>query len=398
MKAIDRREFLRRSSLACAAVSPLALGSRRLWAQSSGLIHSFHERPPAVLTDLSFDRPQLNLPPVHVDASQVVRTIVGLRPYRPSGFVVRAEKVNDTLIVHNYGHGGAGITLSWGTAHLALQMGCPGHTGAVAVLGSGAVGLATARLLQEAGFDVTIYTKALPAETTSIVAGGEWCPFLVSDPEKTDARFNQQLLAAAEFAYKRYLDMMGDRFGVRWIRSYAVSKDGFDETGPVGLHSAFRDMMPELRELKPEEHPFPAGSSVRQFDTLLIEPPRYLPAMLNAFREASGKVVVREIADRNAIAQLPEKLVFNCTGMGAKDIFEDAELTPVRGQLTFLKPQPEVQYSVSHDELYMLPRTDGILLGGTYELGVASLTPDMQKKRKILARHKAFFESYRTNT
>jgi glycine/D-amino acid oxidase-like deaminating enzyme len=230
------------------------------------------------------------------------------------------------------------------------------------------------------------------------MAGGEWFPFLVADPEKSDARFKTQLLSAAEFAYSRYINMIGDRYGISWIRSYSISRDGFDEDGPIGKHSMFRAMMPEFRDLAPEEHPFLATNSVRQYDTLLIEPPRYLAAMLDAFRAASGAIVVRSIADRNDIAQIPEKLVFNCTGMGAKDIFQDGELTPVRGQLTYLKPQPEVTYAVSHDELYMLPRTDGVLLGGTYELGMASLAPDMVKQRKILARHKAFFDGYRRNS
>jgi glycine/D-amino acid oxidase-like deaminating enzyme len=303
--------------------------------------------------------------------------------------------VNETLVIHNYGHGGAGITLSWGTAQLALQMGCQGYEGSVGVLGCGAVGLATARLLQEAGFEVTIYTKALPPDTTSNAAGGAWTPFLVGDPAKCDAPFNLQLLSAAEFAHKRYLTMLGDRFGVRWIRSYAISRNGFDESSPIGNQSMFRGMRPEFRDLTSAEHPFPADCAVRQFDTLLIEPPQYLQAMMDAFREGSGTIVVGAIPDRASISRLPEKLVFNCTGLGAKDLFDDVELTPARGQLTFLKPQPEVQYAVSHDELYMLPRTDGIALGGTYELGEASLTPDMNKMRQILARHKAFFDGYR---
>lgn len=398
MEAMNRRDFLRRSGLACAGLSPLACLSERTRAQVSGLIKKFQVRPPDPVLDLSFEHLASALTPVRVDDREVIRTTVGLRPYRPSGFVVRAEKVDGTLVIHNYGHGGAGLTLSWGTAQLALQIGCPGHSGSVAVLGSGAVGLATARLLQEAGFQVTIYTKALPPETTSNVAGGEWFPFLVADPEKSDARFNQQLLSAAEFAYRRYLSMMGDRFGIRWVTSYSIAKDGFDEAGPLGMQSAFRGMMPEFRDLKPDEHLFPVTSSVRQYDTMLIEPPRYLPAMLEDFRDASGTILVREIADRAAIARLPEKLVFNCTGMGAKDIFGDDELTPVRGQVTYLKPQPQVNYAVSHDQLYMLPRTEGILLGGTYELGMASLAPDIDKMRKMLARHKAFFDSYRRSS
>src|SRR6476659_1129019 len=62
------------------------------------------------------------LPRVRVSPERVIRTIVGLRPFRPSGFVVRAEKLDDKLVVHNYGHGGAGITLSWGTSHLAVAL------------------------------------------------------------------------------------------------------------------------------------------------------------------------------------------------------------------------------------------------------------------------------------
>ena len=395
MESMNRRDFLLRGSLAYAGCSSLLGFSGRAWAQIDDQSCGVQQNRPYAVSDVSFESPGRNLRPVHIKQDDVMRTIVGLRPYRPSGFVVRAEKIDDTLVIHNYGHGGAGITLSWGTSQLALAIGCPEHTGPAAVLGCGAVGLATARLLQQAGVKTTIYTKALPPDTTSYIAGGQWLPFLVADPNKSDARFNQQLVSAAEFSYERFVAMTGDRFGIRWLRSYSISKNGFNETGPTGLQGQFRSMMPEFRDLTADEHPFPALYSVRQYDSLLIEPPRYLPAMMDAFREASGTVVIRGIADRADLAQLPEKLVFNCTGMGAKDIFPDDELTPVRGQLTILKPQPEVSYGVAHDELYMIPRTDGILLGGTYELGMTSLMPDMDKKRKILARHKAFFDSYR---
>ena len=58
------------------------------------------------------------LPPVIVDESRVIRTVAGLRPYRRSGFVVRAEALGEKRLVHNYGHGGGGITLSWGSSKL----------------------------------------------------------------------------------------------------------------------------------------------------------------------------------------------------------------------------------------------------------------------------------------
>ena len=54
--------------------------------------------------------------PVRASADRVIRTVSGLRPYRPSGFVVRSERIGNKTVVHNYGHGGAGVTISWGCA------------------------------------------------------------------------------------------------------------------------------------------------------------------------------------------------------------------------------------------------------------------------------------------
>jgi D-amino-acid oxidase len=101
---------------------------------------------------------QLHLPKVLVSADREIRTTVCLRPFRAPGFRLATEKLDDKLCVHNYGHGGAGITLSWGTAQLATENVRNSGQKRVAVLGCGVIGLATARLLQQLGKDVTIYT------------------------------------------------------------------------------------------------------------------------------------------------------------------------------------------------------------------------------------------------
>ena len=93
---------------------------------------------------------------VKVSDELVIRTIAGLRPFRRSGFVVKAERMNNTIVIHNYGHGGGGITLSWGTAHLAMELALQTQQRRCAVLGAGAVGLATARLMQDRGWEDTI--------------------------------------------------------------------------------------------------------------------------------------------------------------------------------------------------------------------------------------------------
>ena len=336
------------------------------------------------------------LPRVNVAQDRIIRSICGLRPYRRSGFVVRPEKLGDTLVVHNYGHGGAGITLSWGTAKLAVDMGAPGYSGPVAVLGSGVVGLSTARLLQESGFGVTIYAKDLPPNTTSNVAGGWWYPVTLFDQEFRTPAFSDQFAAACRFAFQRYQIMVGPRYGVRWNPSYQLSHSAPHTTGDFSPQGVVGSLLPELRYLPGSQTPFSGYEYARQFDTMLIEPPIYLPAMMEDFRIANGKIVVRELQTPQEVASLPEKLVFNCTGLGAKALFNDAELTPVKGQLTFLLPQPEVDYSVVYGGgLYMFPRHDGILLGGTHDEGDWSLEVNNQVRDQIVAEHKAFFDSMR---
>ena len=66
--------------------------------------------------------PERRLAPVKVSRDRIIREVVGLRPYRAEGFVVEAERIGPKFLVHNYGHGGAGITLSWGTASLAVDL------------------------------------------------------------------------------------------------------------------------------------------------------------------------------------------------------------------------------------------------------------------------------------
>ena len=128
---------------------------------------------------------------------------------------------------------------------------------------------------------------------------------------------------------------------------------------------------------------------------MLIEPPIYLSAMVRDVRLAGGRIVVRELTGSEEIQGLPEPVVVNCTGLGAKALFGDEELEPVKGQLTFLLPQPEVDYIVIADGLYMFPRRDGVLLGGTFEHGNWSLDVDDAVRQRIVAGHRALFDGMR---
>jgi len=324
---------------------------------------------------------------VRVAADRVIRAVTGLRPFRPSGFVVRADRADDRTIVHNYGHGGGGITLSWGSSALAVDLATAVGQPRVAVIGCGVMGLTTARLLQDRGFEATIYAKDLPPDTTSNIAGGQWSPYTVFDEESATPAFRQQLERAARLSNRYFQNLVGDTYGVRWIENYILRDSPPAQQQP----SPLRDLFFAAEVLPRDQHPF-AASYVSRFTTMLIEPPVFLPAITRDFLLRGGRIRVREFHEQRDLFQLEEKVVVNCAGLGARTLFGDAELTPIKGQLAILLPQPEVDYIMIKGDYYMFPRRDGIVLGGTHDRDEWRLDVDPAVTARILANHRAIFE------
>lgn len=344
---------------------------------------------------------QRRLAPVKVSPARLIRTVVGLRPFRSEGFVVEAEKLGDKLLVHNYGHGGAGVTLSWGTASQAVDLARDfiqskfqraatklrnRHFG-FAVLGCGVSGLSTARLLQQRFADgtgnTTIYAKNLPPDTTSNVAGAWWYPSSVFDPENATVRFTEQFRQACQISHRAFQTLVGPEYGVRWAETYELIRHE---------ESLQRELLGGA-QLYPQTEIYRGAQSyfgfpyTRQFSSMLIEPHTYLRALLRDFYIAGGKVVVKEFKTREEVARLGENMIFNCTGLGARALFNDEKLIPVRGQLEVLLPQPEVDYCYLAGGSYMFPRRDGIILGGTWDHDDWNLEPDPKTTTAILEAH-----------
>src|SRR5438552_1115028 len=60
---------------------------------------------------------------LEIESPRVLRERVGLRPFRKSGVRLEKEKLSDgRVVIHNYGHGGSGFTLSWGCAENAFAI------------------------------------------------------------------------------------------------------------------------------------------------------------------------------------------------------------------------------------------------------------------------------------
>jgi glycine/D-amino acid oxidase-like deaminating enzyme len=354
------------------------------------------------------DRDPRHFAPVKVSRERIIREIVGLRPFRSEGFVVEAQRIGSKLLVHNYGHGGAGITLSWGTATQAVDLvrdfplPAPARrTGRTAprrfaVIGCGVNGLSTARMLQRRYQDgpgtVTIYARDLPPETTSNIAAGYWSPVSLFDPDAASPKFTEQLRTAARISNRAFQLLVGPEYGVRWLEIFTLHRN----------EASLQGELPGGNDLYPQQiiHRDPANyfgfPIVRQYNSMMIEPPIYLRALLRDFYNAGGKIVVREFRSREEIMRLAEPVVFNCTGLGARQLFGDEKLIPVRGQLEVLLPQPEIDYGYIGAG-HMFPRTDGIFLGGTFDRDDWSLAVNTEQANRIIQAHTEIMKGFKSS-
>ena len=338
----------------------------------------------------------VNLAPVDCSMDRIIRTTVGLRPHRDSGFLLRAERLDDKTVIHHFGHGGAGMSLSWGTASLAADLALAHTERRAAVIGCGVVGLTSARQLQRRGFDVTIYTMTVPPDTTSNLSLASFTPTagLVS-PERPTREWDEQFRRAVKIAYLEHQLLAGPRYGVSWINEYQLSDDVPAAPTRVPLNP-LADMLPAGVDvgsvlLLPGEHPFGTRYAT-QHPTLRFEPSLYLDALMRDVIGFGGRIVIRTFDTPRDLMSLAEPLIVNCTGLGAKALFEDQELVPVKGQLTVLVPQPEVTYMVGG----MLPRSDGIILnGGMQQRDAWSLEPDEAFQEEVVQGFKTLFDAMR---
>ena len=315
--------------------------------------------------------PLLQLAPVRASPDRITRITVCTRPFRAQGPRLDAEKIGTKLIVHNYGHGGSGWSLSWGSSGIAVQKALAGGERDIAVIGCGALGLTSALLLQRAGARVTIYAKELPPNVRSSLATGVWTPdSRICLEEHATPAFKQlwEQMARASFqTYQNFLGLPGTP--VEFIDSYYVSDDAaMRPPSELAGRPAFANLQRELvGDLLPQSVDFAPGSHslgqryLRRNSQLMFNLTAYTRLLISEFVANGGKIEIAEFHTPEDFAKLREKTLINATGYGARALFGDRTITPVRGQLARAIPQPEVDYGLIYKGVAFVPRRDGLV-------------------------------------
>nr|WP_070961201.1 FAD-dependent oxidoreductase [Hyphomonas sp. Mor2] len=350
--------------------------------------------------------PTLPGAPLDLSPTRLMRMTVCLRPFRPAGPRIEAEAFGDKTVIHNYGHGGSGWSLSWACADEAAFL--ARQTGArdFAVIGAGVIGLTTALRLAETGASVTIYAKDLPSETRSARATGVWSPSsriaLRSSAPQGFVRKWEAWARKSYFTHQHYVGSLGQP--VEYQPSYSLSGGN---SGPyvreqrdfMHLGRRLNDIMPGETALPASVHNFPVTSASKGLD-MVFNVAAYTERLVRDFFAFGGRMERRSFGDRAAALSLDQKVILNCTGYGAKALWGADDLVPVRGQINWMPPQPEARYGLFYGSVYVLSRSDGVVVqdigpNDDFGYGIEDETPDRAEMRRALETVAPLFDGWR---
>jgi glycine/D-amino acid oxidase-like deaminating enzyme len=315
----------------------------------------------------------LQLARLRASTDRITQITVCTRPFRAQGPRLDVEQIGQKTIVHNYGHGGSGWSLSWGSSSVAVRKAMATGEREIAVIGCGALGLTSGLLLQRAGTRVTIYAKDLPPNVRSSLASGLWTPdSRICFEDHATPAFKHLWAAMARQSFRTYQSLLGlPGNPVEFIDEYFVSDDPIQprrrgsstETLPK-FADLQRESIPELvtrgEDFGPGTHPF-QGRYLRRNSLMMFNISAYARLLVSDFVANGGRIEIAEFHSPDDFAKVREKTLINATGYGARALFGDDSIVPVRGQLARVIPQPEMNYGLFYRGVSFIPRRDGLV-------------------------------------
>jgi hypothetical protein len=177
---------------------------------------------------------------------------------------------------------------------------------------------------------------------------------------------------------------------VEFIDNYFVSDEpaAARRRPPPDGRPPFAELQRELiGDLIPQGVDFAPGSHslgmhyLRRNSLMMFNLTAYGRLLMGDFSANGGKIEVAEFHTPNDLAKLREKTLINATGYGARALFGDQTLTPVRGQLARVIPQTDINYGLYYKNVSFVPRRDGLVFqvvgdSDYYGFNDATVVPD----------------------
>ena len=284
----------------------------------------------------------------------------------------------------------------------------------VAIIGAGVSGLTCGVVFAEHGYRTAIFAKDVGQQTTSGVAAAVWFPYDAEPLEKVIPWALQTFDALVDLAPESGVSMIELRQFSRnkeiQIPDWAIplGAEPVILSSPSVIPSARRAVAQRRREVengaareaatrtgRPEAErtgseriksleSFSSGFSLR---VPLMDTTIYLDYLANRFSRAGGSIT-RNV-HFNKLEEVDRKfdLVINCAGIGARDLVQDVNLEPHRGQVAIVPRIENLYCAIVCDDaplMYAIPRTNDCVFGGTNDLSSA-LTADPATTNQILA-------------
>lgn len=349
--------------------------------------------------------PQLPVLPLQISETRLDNITVCTRPFRPGGPRIEIEKLDEKTVVHNYGHGGSGWSLSWACAAEAVDLVKDTGASQVAVIGAGVIGLTTATRLAQSGINVTLYAAELPDETRSARATGVWSPSSrIGLKSAVPSGFETRWEAWARASYKAHeAYRTAPASPIETVLFYSLRNRG-PRNRPAERHDflhlgrRLNDLSPGNRILMDHEHRFPV-ESVRLRPDMAFNIAAYTRQLVEDLQSLGAEIVQRSFQDRGEALRLAEPVLVNCTGYGAKALWGADELVPVRGQISWMPAQPDARYGLYFQDVYVLSRGDGLVVQYTgptddYGYGIEDETPDLDEMRRAVRTVAPLFQGW----
>ncbi|MEM7114385.1 MAG: FAD-dependent oxidoreductase [Chloroflexota bacterium] len=241
----------------------------------------------------------------------------------------------------------------------------------ITILGCGVSGLTCGLRLIEAGFQVKILAYEIPPNTTSNTATALWYPYKAYPEER--------VLGWCKFAYEKFEELSQvEASGVYFVELMTIFSQ------PVG-DPWWMDGVRGFRHAASSELPATyKGGYV--LEVPLIEAPIYMDYLVSEFKRRGGIIqkTETEIEDLSSL-YAETALLVNCSGIGAKQLCNDDDVYPIRGQ-TIRMSNPSITKSFLDTEApaYLFARKNDCIVGGTAEEGNWALDYDAKTAVKML--------------